>query len=409
MQKEWQLIPAHVVEFVETLYEGLTPGTRHGVDWTVDAIVSARKLGQKVVVVTGSGPNVHEGVTTLLAEMITKGIVGGVSTSSAVVAHEMAGALDRVRRVDGVALGLDPAVLPKGERFEVTLCGEDELAAIGREMSVDEDLMRRALELPGETIIKAAGNMGYPVGLRTERIAIEIEALAHLTGLPFETIAGYGADPLTMLGAGAQQDVPVLVSVPQLVGGGMVGVCIADSIPQKRRCALIARMLSEAAVIIESGVVLTQEIHDGPLETYTGHGIWAAWEGISTYTLRGKTLVRIDLDPNLETAWNLERSGGGVQQSIDKGLPKTKALQVPFRMEMSGFARLEGSIPIVGDLGAIWPIIAFLSADQLGIELDFLSCPQESEPGQAMRDWIVDNVHILDRRRMLDRAREVRE
>ncbi len=52
-----------------------------------------------MVVVTGSGPNLHEGVTTLIAELIHKGVVDGVVTSSAVVAHEMAGTLDRVKRV----------------------------------------------------------------------------------------------------------------------------------------------------------------------------------------------------------------------------------------------------------------------------------------------------------------------
>ena len=32
---------------------------------------------------------------------------------------------------------------------------------------------------------------------------------------------------------------------------------------------------------------LTQEIHDGPFETYTGHGLWAAWqEGLELRALR---------------------------------------------------------------------------------------------------------------------------
>ena len=66
----------------------------------VQRIVSAKKNGRKIMVVTGSGPNIHEGVTTLIAELIRAGIVDAVSTSSAVIAHEMAGALDRVFRVD---------------------------------------------------------------------------------------------------------------------------------------------------------------------------------------------------------------------------------------------------------------------------------------------------------------------
>jgi len=168
----------------------------------------------------------------------------------------------------------------------------------------------------------------------------------------------------------------------------------------------MARLLGEAAVIIESGVALTQEIHDGPYETYTGHGIWAAWEGLSTYSLKGKTLVRVDLDPNLRAVWQVERSGGEVQASIDKGLPKTKVFKVPFRMEMSGFARLEGSVPVIGDLGVVWPILAWRAAEALGVRLQFLSYPQESEPGRKMREWIVENVGILDRGRMLERLRK---
>ncbi len=94
---------------------------RQAVDRTVEAVVAARRAGRKVAVVTGSGPNLHEGVTTLIAELIRAGIVQGVSTSSAVVAHEMAGGLDKVRRVDGRALGLPEKLLPRGGLFEMTL------------------------------------------------------------------------------------------------------------------------------------------------------------------------------------------------------------------------------------------------------------------------------------------------
>jgi hypothetical protein len=400
------LTPEPDVAFIADLYRGLDEPVRQAVDAVVQAIVAAREKDGKVMVVTGSGPNLHEGVTTLIAELIQKDIVHGVSTSSAVVAHEMAGCLDRVRRVEGAALGLDTALLPKGGRFEITLLSESELEMLRREMPIDAELLQRAQQLPGEEIIKAAGNMAYPVGLRTERLAQEVQTLAQLCGQPFERVAGLGADPHTMIGAAALKGAPLIVSAPQLVGGGMAGLCIGDSIPLKRRSALIAQMLAEASVIIESGVALTQEIHDGPLETYTGHGIWSQWEGIGTYSLSGKTLARIDLDPNLQRAWQLERSAQGVQQSIDKGLPKTKIFKIPFRMEMSGFARLEGSIPIVGDLGVIWPIIATHAAAQLGVTLDFLSYPQESARGKAMREWIVENVGLLDRQRMLQGIRQ---
>lgn len=393
--------------FVESLYRGLEQGARQAVDRTVEAVVAARRRGEKIAVVTGSGPNIHEGVTTLLAELIRVGLVHGVSTSSAVVAHEMAGSLDRVHRVDGRRLGLPESLLPKGGLFEVTLLEEGVLEKLASERVLDLELVRRARALPGEDIIKAAGNMAYPVGLRTERLALEIEALARAAGLAFEQVAGLGADPRTMLGAGAAAGVPVLVTVPQLVGGGAVGMSVGDSIPLKRRSALIARLLEEASVIIESGVALTQEVHDGPLETHTGHGIWAAWEGGRTFSLRDKTLVRIDLDPNLQKVWQIERSGGQVQASIDRGLPKTKTFKVPFRMEMSGFARLEGSVPVIGDLGVVWPVLAWRVAEELGVRLELLSYPQESEQGQQMREWIVQNVGLLDRERMIARLREI--
>ena len=93
-----------------------------------------------------------------------------------------------------------------------------------------------------------------------------------------------------------------------------------------------------------------------------------------------------------------------VQEAIDKGLPKTKAAKIPFRMEMSAFARHEGSIPVVGDIGKVWPLIAHDTARELGISLEFLSASQDTQEGQAMREWITENVKPLDRERMLKRA-----
>ncbi len=160
-------------------------------------------------------------------------------------------------------------------------------------------------------------------------------------------------------------------------------------------------------MIVESAIALTQEIHDGPFETYTGHGIWAASDHLATYSLEGKTLVRIDLDPNLERVWQLERSGCEVQKAVDQGLPKTKSTGIPFRMEMSGFARLETSIPITADIGVAWPLIAAGLEQRLGVRLDFLSAPQESDHGRCMRDWIASSVRFLDRDEMFRKARRV--
>ena len=310
----------HVKEQIQSQ----TPESMDRIRSLVNAIVEAKNSGSRVVVCTGSGPNIHEGVTTLLAELIRVGIVDGILTSSAVIAHEMAGSLDRVHRVNGHALGLDTSVLPRDGRFEVTVMSDEDLAVVEREMAIDRDLIRRAMSAPGDTIIKAAGNMAYPMGLRTEILARDAVQMAKSVGLSLEAALGLGADDRTMIGAAAKRGVPVLVSVPQLVGGGTVGLSIGDAISITERCSRIARLLGSAQVIIESGVALTQEIHDGPFETWTGHGIWPAWEGMSTYSLRGKTLARIDLDKNLELAWQYQRRSGMVQDAITRGLPKTK-------------------------------------------------------------------------------------
>jgi len=371
----------------------------------VDAIVESKRKGQKVVVATGSGPNLHEGVTTLIAELMTKGIIDGVLTSSAVIAHEMAGTLDKAKRMDGRQLGFDAALLPKGFTFELTEMADAELADLRREMEIDDELIARCRQMDGKVIIKAAGNMAYPMGIRSERLAREIMSLARAYGQPFERVAGWGADPRTMIGAGAAKELPVLVSVPQLIGGGAVGLAVADSLSITERCMRVAEMLASAAVIIESAVALTQEIHDGPFELYTGHGIWAAWDGYKSYSLQGKTLVRLDLDPNLKNAWLAERQSQTVQEAIDQGLPKTKLTGIPFRMEMSGFSRLEGSLPIIGDIGVIWPVLACQVAEALGVTLAFVSHPQQTPEGQAMREWIVSQVKPVARERIYQTSR----
>ncbi|HOH28538.1 MAG TPA: hypothetical protein PLC40_02580, partial [Candidatus Hydrogenedentes bacterium] len=238
----------------------------------IDRIVATKERGGRVVVITGSGPNVHEGVTTLIAELMRIGIVDGVSTSSAVVAHEMGGTLDEVKRCPGEPLGIEPSLLPRGGEFELSLVSGEILDAIEQYMPLDRELIARLRASEGKTIIKAAGNLGYPMGLYLERLASEISALARSRGLSFEEVAGLGADERTMIGMGARKKLPVLVTIPQLVVGGIVGLYIGDTITLRERAARLARMLERADVIIESAVALTQEIHDGPLERYTGHG-----------------------------------------------------------------------------------------------------------------------------------------
>jgi hypothetical protein len=55
----------------------------------------------------------------------------------------------------------------------------------------------------------------------------------------------------------------------------------------------------------------------------------------------------------------MERQDSEVQNAVNRGLPKTKRTGIPFRMEMSGFARQEGSIPVTAEIGVAWPVLAW--------------------------------------------------
>jgi hypothetical protein len=393
--------------FLDTLETDLGDDTRARLDQAAAAIVRAKEGGKKVAVVVGSGPNLHEGVTTLIAALIGKGIVDGVITSSAVICHEMGGALEKVHRVDVNNVSAVNVAASHDATLEASIMSGDQLDEMRAEIPFDEAYYRSLLAAPGKDIIKAAANLAYPLGLRTERLAREAQVLAVTSHVPLELIVGLGADPMTMIGAGAKRGVPVIVGVPQLIGGGAVGLAIGDCMTITERASRVAHVLASACVVIESAVALTQEIHDGPFETYTGHGLWAHWSGLWTYSLAEKEIIRIDLDPNLELAWQRERTDGVVSQAIANGLPKTKLLGVPFRMEMSGFSRLPGSLPLIADIGVIWPLLAARVTAALGVELDFLSYPQSTPRGQAMRDEIVQRVRPVSRTQMLAAARRL--
>ncbi|MHA1791340.1 MAG: hypothetical protein ACTSVI_01765 [Promethearchaeota archaeon] len=398
---------------IDEFYETFDKENQQRIDQLVESIVKTKEENGKVIVVTGSGPNIHEGVTTLIAELIDKKIIDGVLTSSAVIAHEMGGALDKVKRVVArdLELNMEQEVwLPRGDIFELTIMSPETLEEISKEIDIDLDLIKMLENADGNVIIKAAGNMAYPMGLRTEILAEQILKLCENKfnrKFTLEHVAGLGADSRTMIGAGANNDVPVLVTIPQLVGGGAVGLSIADSISIHDRCLKNAKLLGEADIIIESGIALAQEIHDGPFETYTGHGIWAQWQKHYVYSLKNKIIARIDLDWNLDKAWKQERSSSLVQQAIAEGKPKTKLTGIPFRMEMSGFARLETSIPIIGDLGAAWPVIMSRVSKDLGIKLDFMSYKQETEEGKKMREFIVNDVKHVNKDKMEKRLEEL--
>jgi hypothetical protein len=78
-------------------------------------------------------------------------------------------------------------------------------------------------------------------------------------------------------------------------------------------------------------------------------------------------------------------------------------------MEMSGFARLPGSMPLVADIGVVWPLLAERVTTALGVELEFHSYPQSTPEGEAMRETIVQDVRPVSRGAMLAGGQRLRE
>jgi prophage antirepressor-like protein len=76
-------------------------------------------------------------------------------------------------------------------------------------------------------------------------------------------------------------------------------------------------------------------------------------------------------------------------------------------MEMSGFARIPGSVPVVGDIGEVWPVMAARVAAALDIKLNLMSYKQSLPAGEKFREWIVKTVKPVDRERMFKAVRQL--
>ena len=137
-------------KLLDRLEQELSEEMRARAYGAADRIVAAKERGGKVAVVTGSGPNIHEGVTTLIAELMRVGVIDGVTTSSAVISHEMGGTLDKVKRCIGTSLGLDPFYLPRGDEFELTVMPEADMDEVRKHMPLDEGLIEKLCQAGGE-------------------------------------------------------------------------------------------------------------------------------------------------------------------------------------------------------------------------------------------------------------------
>ena len=65
-------------QLLNEFYSGLDDRSKESLDAAAEKILETKRRGGKVVVATGSGPNLHEGVTTLIAELMEKGLVDGI-------------------------------------------------------------------------------------------------------------------------------------------------------------------------------------------------------------------------------------------------------------------------------------------------------------------------------------------
>ena len=365
------IVKKHIIE---EYYRSFSPELQHAVGDATERIIQVKQEGGQVAVLLEGSLNVHEGVTTLVAEMMYKGIIDAVLTSAAVVNHEMSGVLDRVKRVPWHNLAGHANLVPRDGLFEVTLLSPELMEQIGQEVDIDISFYRALLSAPGDVVVREAGHRAYPGGLRTEVMAREVGELARKCGVPFEQVVGYGADSMTMIGAGARIGLPVLVTIPNLVKGGAVGLAVGDSIALWERARRIGRVVAGVELIIESGAARREDVLGGPFETSAGQGLWTGWQGGWTYSEEGKAVLRINPE---------ERAG------VDDG---------------AGPATVPGWVegrPLAGDIGKIWPVLAVRVADALGIELAFMSYSRSSPEGENVRQWIVHNILPTDKQGIL--------
>ena len=150
-------------------------------------------------------------------------------------------------------------------------------------------------------------------------------------------------------------------------------------------------------LIIESGLALAQEIHDGPFELFTGHGLWARKRGEPTFSLRDKKVVRIDLDPHISNvSGNMQRQKAkAVSQAIHTRQTKSRGPGAPLPhgvLRIRPHSRIH--VPITADLGMVWPLMAGrAAASGLGVRSGRLCVTNKGTGlGESLREFIVQHV-----------------
>ena len=214
--------------FLRNLHDSLPPSTQEHLQSAIDAIVGARERGGRVVVVTGSGPNIHEGVTTQIAELIRHGR-GRWRNHKLGRRRARNGGNARPREADPHA---EPG---HAARFRRRCCraAESSRSPSLRPSSAwtwrwnspeDWDDVRSLLGVARQRGDQSGGQHGVADGPAHGAAGAGIRDARQPVRRDVRTVRGLRRRPHDDdRGRRAAQDVPVLVSIPQLVGGGAVG------------------------------------------------------------------------------------------------------------------------------------------------------------------------------------------
>ncbi|MBN2282978.1 MAG: hypothetical protein JXO48_03725 [Deltaproteobacteria bacterium] len=351
-------------------YRALPDDERVRLDDAVASLVEAKKRRQRVVAVITGEVHLSRGITLLVADLMRKGIVDAVLTTAVIIDHEMSGVLEKVKRIEKPPAGLHREGGSADGVMNVALLSPRMIERFRDEMDIDVSSYRAMLGAPGTITVEPAGGGTWPGGKRTALLSGFVLSQSRHCRIPFEEMAGYGADPGTMIGAGARAGLPVLVPPSCLDDdGGAVGLAIRESLSPSERSGRVAEIMNRAHLIITST--------DGPGCTFpagfTQGGPWGGGEAPPECSGR-RTIVLID----------------GPLHDV----PPTPGDHRAGEPE---------SLIITGGLDTSWSLLAFRAAEALGITLDFVPCARGRDEGERLREWIAARIEPADKG-MIERA-----
>lgn len=358
-------------DLLDERYRALQDDERVRLDGAVASLVEAKKRRQRVVAVIAGEVHLSRGITLLVADLMRKGIIDAVLTTAAIIDHEMSGVLEKVKRIENPPAGLHREDGSADGVMNVALLSPRMIERFREEMDIDVSSYRAMLGAPGPITVEPAGGGTWPGGKRTSILSGFVLSQSRRCRIPFEEMAGYGADPGTMIGAGARSGIPVLVPPSCLDDdGGSIGLAIRESLSPSERSGRVAEIMNRAHLIIAST--------DGPGCTFpAGFAQGGPWDGSGEKTPEysgRRTIVLID----------------GPHSDVQLTPDERKAGE-------------PGSLIITGGLETSWSLLAFRAAKALGIALDFVPCARGRNESERLREWIAARIEPADKG-MIERA-----